>query len=54
MTPTVEYMEMLRVIADRHNVTLIFDETITGLYTVSSARPLARTTISRSLRTLTQ
>lgn len=30
MTPTTEYMEMLRTICDKYDVTLIFDETITG------------------------
>jgi adenosylmethionine-8-amino-7-oxononanoate aminotransferase len=30
MTPTTEYMQMLRAIADKYDVTLIFDETITG------------------------
>jgi adenosylmethionine-8-amino-7-oxononanoate aminotransferase len=30
ITPTREYFEMLRAICDRHNVTLIFDEVITG------------------------
>jgi adenosylmethionine-8-amino-7-oxononanoate aminotransferase len=30
MTPTQEYMEMIREICTKYNVTLIFDETITG------------------------
>ena len=30
ITPTVEYFEIIRDICDRHDVALIFDETITG------------------------
>eukprot|EP01051_Picozoa_sp_SAG22_P018218 SAG22_NODE_3003_length_2034_cov_4.832558_2_plen_480_part_00 len=30
ITPTVEYFDIVREICDRHNVMLIFDETITG------------------------
>lgn len=30
MTPTTEFYEMVREMCDEHNVTLIFDETITG------------------------
>ena len=30
LTPTVEHYEMLREVCTKYNVTLIFDETITG------------------------